>query len=335
MRRQTREWWANLRDYFDRSVAFFSEDGRTEREKAPVREFLRYLGARFTQDDLHVPPKDDHIDVRFREARFQNVERVEPGRRRHDEVRSLAERARTARDVRALEVPRSESVPMGVHELLREVLKALDKKTRKTANRASLDALVYLNLRGRHLYPAPDVIEEDTGAVAQLGWRSVSVLWPPYAAVLCAKPRAPKFLRVKVGRVIRFSAIPWEEGALQAGPTSVADLAKIALGSFTVAGYVTLGGLVIGARATRDLVGGLRARLTPKAWAVEAESVTTAGWSIVSRYMPVENVMVRLGEWLERFAGLPVFNPQRWRLREVVTERILEGVVSLKAVGHK
>src|SRR6266566_1249498 len=108
MRRQTREWWAKLRDYFDGSVSFFSEDGRTEREKAPIREFLRYLGVPFTDEDLIVPPRDDDVDVRFRHARFQNVERMEPGRRRHEEVRSLAERARTARDVRALEMPRSE-----------------------------------------------------------------------------------------------------------------------------------------------------------------------------------------------------------------------------------
>jgi hypothetical protein len=254
MRRQTREWWTKLQGYFDGSVSFFSENGRTEREKAPIREFLRYLGVPFTEEDLTVPPKDDDIDVRFREARFQSVERIEPGRRRHEEVRSLAERARTARDVRTLEMPRSESLPMGVHELLREVLKALDKKTRKTANRASLDALVYVNLRGRHLYPAPDLIEEDTGAVARLGWRSVSVLWPPYAVVLCAKPTAPKFLRVKIGRIIRFSGIPWEDAAVSAGPTSAAHLATVALGSFAVAGYVALGGLVLAARAMRDVI---------------------------------------------------------------------------------
>ena len=325
MRRQTREWWAHLRDYFDDGVSFFSEDGRTEREKAPIREFLHYLGVPFTDEDLTVPPKDGDIDVHFREARFQNVELMEPGRRRHDEVRSLAERARTARDVSALEMPRSESVPMGVHELLREVLKALDKKTRKTANRASLDAIVYLNLQGRHLYPAPDVIEGNTGAVAQLGWRSVSVLWPPYAVVLCARPRAPKFLRVKVGRVIRFSGIPWEERTLPAEPTSVAHLVRAALGSFAAAGYVALGGLVLAARASRDVIGGLRVRLAREPWALEAESLTTGGWCIVSRFASVEDAMARLGELAQRFAGVPVFDQRRWRLREVATGEVIPG----------
>jgi hypothetical protein len=325
MRRETREWWAELRDYFDGSVSFFSEDGRTEREKAPVREFLRYLGVQFTEEDVAVPPKDDDIDVRFRDARFQNVERIEPGSRRHDEVRSLAERARTARDVRALEMPRPDSVPMGVRELLREVLKALDKKTRKTANRASLDALVYVNLRGRHLYPAPDLIEEDTGAVAHLGWRSVSVLWPPYAMVLCAKPAAPKFLRVKVGRIIRYSGIPWEDGALPAGATSLANLATSALGSFSVAGYVALGGLVLAARAMRDVIGALRVRLAGEMWVVEAESATIGGWTSVSTCTSLEDATARLGHLSQRFAGVPAFAGRRWRLREAATGEVVPG----------
>lgn len=325
MRRQTREWWANLRDYFDGNVSFFSEDGRTEREKAPVHEFLRYLGIEFKEEELAVPPKDDDVDVRFRDARFQNVERMEPGHRRHEEVRSFAERVRTARDLRALEVSRPESVPMGVPELLREVLKALDKKTRKTVNRASLDTLVYVNLRGRHLYPAPDVIEEDTGAVAHLGWRSVSVLWPPYAVVLCAKPAAPKFLRVKVGRIIRHSGIPWEDGALPAGATSIVHVATSALATFAVAGYVALGGLVLAARAMRDVIGAVGALLTREPWLIEAESATTGSWSVVTRCASLEHATARLANLSQRFAGVPVFDRRRWRLRDVATGEVVPG----------
>ena len=180
MRRQTREGWARLGGYFDGYVWFFSEDPRTDGEKAPIREFLRYLGVGFTEQELVVRLKDDDVDVRFREARFQSVERIVAARRRREEVQQFAERVRTAREVAARGVPRGDSVPMRVRELLREVHKALGNESRKTVNRAALDALVYVNLRGRHPYPAPDVIEEDTRAVANLGWRSVSVLWPPY-----------------------------------------------------------------------------------------------------------------------------------------------------------
>jgi len=275
MRRQTREGWARLRDYFDGYVWFFSEDPRTEREKAPVREFLRYLGVGFTEEELVVPLKHDDVDVRFREARFQNVERTVAARRRHEEVRQFAERVRTAREVAARGVPRGDSVPMRARELLREVHKALGNKSRKTVNRAALDALVYVNLRGRHLYPAPDVFEEDARAVADLGWRSVSVLWPPYAVVISAKSAAPKFLRVKTGQIIRHSGIAWEGAALPPEAASVAYVARSALAGLGVAGYVALGGVVLAARATRDVIDTLSARVRGSARVVEAESAMT------------------------------------------------------------
>jgi len=54
MRRQTREGWARLGDYFDVYMWFFSGEPRTDREKAPIREFLRYLGVGFTEQELLV-----------------------------------------------------------------------------------------------------------------------------------------------------------------------------------------------------------------------------------------------------------------------------------------
>ena len=275
MRRQTREGWGRLRDYFDGYVWSFSEDPRTEREKAPVRELLRYLGVSFTEEELVVPLKHDDVDVRFREARFQSVERIVAARRRREEVQQFAERVRTAREVAARGVPRGDSVPMRVRELLREVHKALGNESRKTVNRAALDALVYVNLRGRHLYPAPDVFDEDARAVADLGWRSVSVLWPPYAVVISAKSAAPKFLRVKTGRIIRHSGIAWEGAALPPEAASVAYVARSALAGLGVAGYVALGGVVLAARATRDVIGTLSARVRGSARVVEAGSAIT------------------------------------------------------------
>lgn len=149
------------------------------------------------------------MDVHFRSARFQNVERIEPGRRRHDEVRRFAERVRRARSVANLEVPAPGSMPMTMTELLTEVIAALsEKKQMKMANRSGLDALVYVNLQGRHLYPAPAAVD-DPSALVQLGWRSISVLVSGYAIVICATANAPDFLRRQLGRVVRFDGIPW------------------------------------------------------------------------------------------------------------------------------
>jgi hypothetical protein len=210
MTRGRTEWWRQLRDYAEETVRLFSEGGRDEREKAPVREFLKYLCVPFAEDELRVPPKDDDVDVHFREARFQNVERIEPGRRRHDEVRRFAEQAQQARSVADLEVPTPGSTPMTMAELLTEVIALLTKKKQmRMATRSGLDALVYVNLQGRHLYPAPEAVD-DPSALAQLGWRSISVLFPPYAIVICATADAPDFLRQQLGRVVRFDGIPWE-----------------------------------------------------------------------------------------------------------------------------
>jgi putative endonuclease (uncharacterized protein DUF1780) len=248
-------WWAEIREYLNDSVVWFSEEGRPRRERAAVREFLKYLGVDFEDSELTIPAQDGDIDVRFRGARFQNVERMNPDRRRHDEIRRMAARARAADDISALEITRSASVPMGMAELVREVVKALEKKTRKTTNRASLDALVYMNLRGRHLYPPADVIEDDTTAVVQLGWRSVSVLWPPYAVVICAQSTAPTFMRAKTRKVIRYRGLPWEDTAEPSGTNPLAGLTSAVAGGLTALAYVALGGLVLTARFLRQAIG--------------------------------------------------------------------------------
>jgi len=249
------EWWAGIRDYFNDNFVSFSEEGRPRREKAAVREFLKYLGVDFDETDLTIPAPDDDMDVRFRGARFQNVERMDPGHRRHDDVRRMADRVRAAHDISPLETPRGDSVPMGMAELVREVAKALERKTRKTPNRASLDALVYISLRGRHLYPVPDVIEDDTTAVVQSGWRSVSVLWPPYAVVICAQSTAPTFIRAKTRKVIRYRGVPWEDTAVPSESSFLALLASAVGGGFTAVSYVALGGLVLTARGLRQAIG--------------------------------------------------------------------------------
>ena len=258
MRQAAREWWKAGRGYFADRERFFSEQGRPEREKASVQEFLKYLGVQFRDDELILPPQDDDVDVRFRGARIQNVERMEPGRRRHDEVRRMAERVRPAHDVSALEIPRRDSVPMGTAELVREVVRALERKSKKTTNRGSLDALVYMNLSGRHLYPAPDVIEDDTTGVAQLGWRSVSVLWPPYAVVLSAQQAAPSFIRAKARTVIRYRGVPWERRVVPPQSSGFVGVVNAIVERATVVAYVALGGLVLGARAVREVSGTAR-----------------------------------------------------------------------------
>jgi Putative endonuclease, protein of unknown function (DUF1780) len=83
------------------------------------------------------------------------------------------------------------------------------KKQARLARRTHLDALVYVNLRDRHLDRVPTVLDDVT-AVERLGWRSVSALWPPLAIVFCAATTAPAFLREHAGRVVQYPGYPWE-----------------------------------------------------------------------------------------------------------------------------
>lgn len=217
-------------------MRFALEEGGAGGGTAPVCEFLRYLDIDFTLEELGIPTQVDDVDVRFRGARFHNV-------------------GRTAHDVAS---GHQHSVAMGIPELVREVLKALQAKSHEAMPRASLDALVCMDLCGRHLHSPSDVIEHDTSAVAELGWRSVSVLWPPYAVVVCAKPAAPQFLRARARRVFRYLGMPREVEGVPVRPSAMTSVAATALASVTVVGYVALGGLVLAGRtlgAVIDTVG--------------------------------------------------------------------------------
>jgi len=209
-KRKRSDWWRGLGAHVEETLRLFSEKGREDREWMVVQEFLRTLGVPVKRSDLKTPGQHDDVDVYFHEARFQNVERMEKGRRRNDEFRRFAERVRRARTIADLEVPRPDSTPMTAKEVLAEVVGSLTaRKQRKLVNRAELDALVYVNIRGRHLYPAPGTID-DARTVDELGWRSVSALWPPYAMVISATDNAPVFLRERTRRVILRDGIPWE-----------------------------------------------------------------------------------------------------------------------------
>jgi hypothetical protein len=231
VRRMQREWWMALRQHADEILRFSSEDGPAQHQATAVRELLRYLGVDFAEKDLIVSSRNADGTVRFRNARFRPID--------GDRCRQEGSRG-TVR-------PSSYSVPMGVSELLRKVVAALEEKTRKTANRSQLDALVHVSLHGRHLQSPPEFIG-DAGAVAELGWRSVSVLWPPYAVVLCAQSRAPKFLRARARRVILYPGVPWADAG---GSPPRPSLVGAVLATSAAAGCVVLGGLVLATRALR------------------------------------------------------------------------------------
>lgn len=216
---------------------------------------------------------------------------------------------------------------MPVEELLKEVATALEKKSRKTVNRAALDALVYMNLRGRHLYPVPAVIV-DPGAIAELGWRSVSVLSPPFAAVVFAAPSAPAFLRERAGRVTQLSGIPWEG---RCPPTSVANRRGSCRHGCRGVRHRRLrrarGHRPSRSRGERDRRQG-RLPAAGVGWVVEAQSALTGMWRTLTPRVSLEEATRRLGRLSQRYVGAQddhVFKKHRWRLREVSTGETVLG----------
>src|SRR5262245_35688423 len=113
------EWWERERVGAVANAAFFGEEGRKDRESSAAREVLRTLGQPCEEGDVVVPSSDDDVDVYAGDARFQVTELLEPGRRRHDEVRDRAgclQRA-TPGDIRAFEAERDEGPAITFDEL--------------------------------------------------------------------------------------------------------------------------------------------------------------------------------------------------------------------------
>jgi hypothetical protein len=68
---------------------------------------------------------------------------------------------------------------------------------------ASLDALIYIDLHNRHLWPLESAGYGHAIAVLQTqGWRSVSMLFVPYGVVLLAAPTAPAVISARAGRAL-------------------------------------------------------------------------------------------------------------------------------------
>jgi len=189
-----RELLDRLRTDADDGRRLFSNPGQGLQERTAVAGLLRVLGVPFEEREI-IKRGPEPIDVWFQEARFQVTEVLDSGRRRNAEWREIAERRRKTRSLVDLVTPGViSSTSASPDEVLGLVHDACRRKHAKYgSNCGSVDALVYVNLKGRHLYPTAPW--PDTARLEAMGWRSVSVIMEPYAAVLLACDDAPPFLR--------------------------------------------------------------------------------------------------------------------------------------------
>jgi hypothetical protein len=169
------------------------------RDRAVVRTFLHMLGVVFAEAEL-VTPVEAPIDVQFRQAQFHLRElRHHPGGR--DDT------------AHAMRVLQECALPDGGHrggqEAGMELAVLVSHLTAALAEHAAwygarcvgLDALVSVERCHGVLDQPTQPLE--VGTLTMQGWRSVSVVCPPYGMVLYAADGAPAFLRRASGRLVR------------------------------------------------------------------------------------------------------------------------------------
>jgi len=169
------------------------------RDRAVVRAFLRALGVAFTEAEI-VAPVEAPIDVRFRQAHLHLRDLFD-----HQRGRDWQEKETWVHQAHALADggdSRSPAVDGDLAGVVPHVTAALAAQAAWYGTRCvGLDALVSVDGRWRVLAPPAQAPEIE--ALTLQGWRSVSVLCPPYGMVLYAASGAPAFLRTVTGRLLR------------------------------------------------------------------------------------------------------------------------------------
>jgi hypothetical protein len=196
-RMHEKEFLRRLVEEAQDTVDFLSSARKRERERQVCAAFLRCAGVPFSPRDLKCPERDPP-DVLFDTAAFE-VKLLLGGRKIHGQWKAIAARQNSAQCIGDVLEPNVQAEPFSFAELVQAVTDELNKQTYDPRTREVLDALLYVNLKGRFL----DVQSPytNTAAIEQMGWRTVSVLSPPYALVLTASPSAPVFLRQRVATV--------------------------------------------------------------------------------------------------------------------------------------
>ena len=185
-----------LRAHAADTRSLLSNDRKKEREYLVVRGALRMLGVVFGDAEIEANPEENSdVDVFFRTARFQ-VKDITG--RRGDYWKAIEARLQAAQSIEQVGEPGTPSDPVPLDAAIKGITKALGQK--EYSDRSDLDALVYVDLKTKFLRPTilPTALPEE---LSQQGWRSVSMLFPPYAIVVSAAANAPDFLRERAGRL--------------------------------------------------------------------------------------------------------------------------------------
>lgn len=180
------------------SVDFWSSERKQERELWVVKTFLRHLDVQCRDSEL-VPVSSEPPDIKFRCARFELKEILDPNRRRHEEYRAKLEKAKSAKRLRDLmEQYTPQDLTYGeIGDHAVQVLEGLSKHYAPKVTQ-QLDLLLYVNLL-RRIVDMQSPIPKPSH-FSGYGWRSVSVVRSSFACVFDARSDAPDFLRRYIGK---------------------------------------------------------------------------------------------------------------------------------------
>jgi hypothetical protein len=190
---------APVREDRPRSRLLLAQRMKPQRDRAVVRALLRVLGIAFADSEV-IAPVEAPIDVRFRQAQFHLRELGNHGRGcawQEDDTGVHQASTRTDRGDR-----RNPAVGMDLTVGVSHVTAALAQHAAWYGARCvGLDVVVAVD--GDHGVLAPPAPAPEIGALALQGWRSVSMVCPPYGMVLYAASGAPDFLRTVIGRLLQ------------------------------------------------------------------------------------------------------------------------------------
>lgn len=201
------EYLENLRKHATDTHVFLGNEAKPERERSVCRAFLRTIGVAFEEPEL-IAPTNESADVAFRTAQFQIREILEPGRRRGDDWKKREKIYSEANSLAELSEPYSPPTAVKLHILVPEIVKAISGKARKYgAGCNSIDMLVYVNRTDWYLAAHSEL--PNMNDLYLQGWRSVSLIFPPYGVILFAKHKtAPDFLTaLKPGKYMEWKDI--------------------------------------------------------------------------------------------------------------------------------
>ncbi|MES0036061.1 DUF1780 domain-containing protein [Mesorhizobium sp. M0046] len=196
-----KEFSHRLSEEAQEAAELFSNAGQESQERTAVAGLLRVLGLDFQEDEI-IKRGPEPIDVWFRDARFQVTEILDKGRPRNLEIKQRSERMKRAKRLDdLLERGTISSDPIPPEEFAALISERCAEKAEKYAGQCGdVDLAIYVNLRGRHLYPT----EPFPPLKANLcrGWRSVTVITERFAVVLQATAKAPTFLGSRRGQMV-------------------------------------------------------------------------------------------------------------------------------------